>query len=184
MNTSASALQLTRVAKEKLRKIALTLPNIMEKQDVMEIHGDVLDSLLLLAEIEKVLESAPLARKETSRLDEDKDTSAVNYDETVSDEVAKVKRKLPRWAKNPHQINHKILKLYLELQSEQPEITESLLMEHYGDHAEFLRNYNQMKMISTNNHAKVFEVNNGLVTIWEPVVDLVSNFKDAVAHRK
>ena len=29
--------------------------------------------------------------------------------------------------------------------------------------------YNQMKIISPKNHAKVFEVKNGVVEIWEPV---------------
>ena len=98
-----------------------------------------------------------------------------------AEEIRKVERKLPRWARNQQQINSKILNLFLELKYSGTErVTEDLLTRKYGDYGEFSRNYNQMKIISPKNHAKVFEVKNGVVEIWEPVRRYVEEYKKAV----
>jgi hypothetical protein len=46
-----------------------------------------------------------------------------------------------------------------------------------GTEGQFDRNYPQMKMISKNNHGKVFDVENGVVKIWAPAKDIVEEFK-------
>lgn len=184
MYTPLEALRLTRIAKAKLREVALALPLAKENRGFVEIHGNLLDSLLLLSDIERLLENTPEqeGRKQSTEGGGVKIRSTA--DDVIPDEIKKVERKLPRWASNPTQINAKILSLFLKLQDDNHVITEQFLMEQYGNHAEFLRNYNQMKTISTKNHAKVFDVIDGNVTIWEPVLDAVLTFKKKIAHYK
>jgi hypothetical protein len=184
MHATIEALRLAKIAKTKLKEVALSLPSTKENRDLTEVHSNVIDVLLLLAEIEKIIDGLPVPGKNVKAPEECESKTIGTLDDTVSEEVEKVKRKLPRWANNPQQINSKILRLFLDLQSSGHKISETFLMEKYGDHAEFLRNFNQMKMISTNNHAKVFDVKNGLVTIWAPVVEPVSDFKKKTSLKK
>lgn len=184
MNETLDALELARSAKAKLKAVALAFPLAREtgKQDV--IHSDILDLLLLMANLEKILESlARPAGKPHVTASFEIEGSNLPPD-TISEEIEKVLRKLPKWAANPQQINSKILKLYLDLESSgESKITETLLMERYGNHAEFLRNFNQMKIISPKNHGKVFELRNGVITVWDPIKEAVLDFKRATLRK-
>ena len=99
----------------------------------------------------------------------------------VASEVERVGRKLPRWERNQDQINSRILTLFLQLvRGGHTPITEDDLGAAYGDTAEFQRNFMQMKVIAPNNHAKVFDVANNIVSIWPPVSDLVNEYEESV----
>jgi len=178
MLEATEALRLTRSAKTKLKDVALRLPYAREKENFEDIHRDVLDLLILMGDIENVLGSVFPSSENLHPANNVQIDDSNLPDVSVSSEVEKVLRKLPKWAMNPNQINTKILKLFLDLESSgEDKITESLLMEQYRDHAEFLRNFNQMKMISPKNHGKVFDVKDGRITIWEPVLEAVLDFK-------
>jgi len=86
-----------------------------------------------------------------------------------SDEIQKVKRKVPRWFKNPHQINSKILVSYLKLKNNNMQVTPAILREHCGEISDFEGNYNQMKNFGEKNHAKVFQEINNTIELWDPV---------------
>jgi len=184
MDKISKALEIARTVKSRLKTVAISLPLAREAGEQATIHGDILDLLLLADNLEKLLESSifpVLEPPTTESLQSENINSSQN---AISEEIEKVLRKLPRWAVKPQQINSRILKLYLDLESSgEVKITETLLMERYGNHAEFIRNFDQMKMISPKNHGKVFDVQNGVITIWEPVKDAVLDFKRATGRK-
>lgn len=93
-------------------------------------------------------------------------------------EIQKVKRKLKKWAKNQHQINAKILTLFLQLERERgANITERMMMERYNNNPEFSTNFHQMKIIASRNHGKIFDVIDGDIKIWEPIKEAVEEYK-------
>ena len=92
---------------------------------------------------------------------------------SVSNEVQKVERRVPLWMNRPTQHNSIILNTYMKLSNNnQTSITPSLL-ERHSNTDKFITNYNQMKMIADKNHAKVFEENNGMLQLWEPIAEFV-----------
>ena len=148
-----------------------------------ELHKKSIDLLLEVAELERILTSEAIESNREAA--SNKDIRTAQYPSNIvaeeAEEIRKVERKLPRWARNQQQINSKILNLFIELKNSETErVTEDLLTKKYGDYGEFSRNYNQMKIISPKNHAKVFEVKNGVVEIWEPVRRYVEEYKKAV----
>lgn len=156
---------------------------IGQDEDKDELHKKSIDLLLEVTELERILTSEAIESTMESTLR--KDARPTQYPGNIvaeeAEEIRKVERKLSRWARNQQQINSKILNLFLELRSSGTEgITEDLLAKKYGNYGEFIRNYSQMKIISPKNHAKVFEVTNGVVGIWEPVKRYVDEYRTAV----
>ena len=95
--------------------------------------------------------------------------------------------RIPKWANKPHQINHKILRAYLQLLQETPYVTRFALAHRCSDssnHADvyvptFESNYAQMKFDGSNSHGKVFEEDaNGNIVLWSYVHDMVMAFAD------
>lgn len=91
------------------------------------------------------------------------------------DEIQRVKVRVPNWLKNSNQLNHKILVSFMELShANQFKIPVSTLEKNCSlDSKIFISNYNQMKMISEKNHAKVFTEENGEISLWEPVAQFI-----------
>jgi len=84
-------------------------------------------------------------------------------------EIERVRRKILKWAKSPDQINHKIVKIYLELLKQNTFVYLDDLEIHSKKIKTFKSNFGQMKIISDHNHAKIFDVINDKVYLWEPV---------------
>ena len=101
-------------------------------------------------------------------------------------EWGKAIHRIPRWARNPQQNNHKILKAFLELQQELGRVTLEALRKRCSDpvgHPEtyvphFDNNYAQMKFDNGNSHGKVFEEEGGFVTIWDRISDTLLRYRD------
>lgn len=101
-------------------------------------------------------------------------------------EWGKAMHRIPRWARNPQQNNHKILKAFLELQQELGKVSIDALRKRCSDPAghpdtyvpHFDNNYAQMKFDNGNSHGKVFEENNGFVTIWDYISDTLLRYRD------
>ncbi len=101
-------------------------------------------------------------------------------------EWGKAITRIPRWARNPQQNNHKILKAWLELQREMGKVTLDALRARcsnptaypstYVPH--FDSNYAQMKFDTGNSHGKVFEEQNGFVEIWDNIQDILMHYRD------
>ncbi len=90
-----------------------------------------------------------------------------------SEEIKKVRRKIPRWIKNPHQINSRILVAFLKLKNNNIHVTPTVLREHCSEINDFEGNYNQMKNFGEKNNAKVFEEINNTIELWKPVESFI-----------
>ncbi len=149
--------------------------------------------------IEKILDDAKVAYKESIKIDNEvlethllsiigNVQSVLNKKNTVkeknstnknneSSEVQKVHRKVPRWLNNPSQYNYKILTTFMDLSNNNSTPIRVSLLEknsNIGDN-KFMSHFNQMKIISERNHAKVFEELYGEVKLWEPVAEFIMN---------
>lgn len=150
-----------------------------------EAHSKIVQSLVLLAQIEteiydllntqgvsladnpepKIMPS-PATRNDNIRYSN-------NNEKNVSLEIAKVSRRVPRWFKNPGQFNSTILNAFLELYTQQDQVTVQMLRTKCHTVNDFEGNYNQMKNFGEKNHGKVFEETNGIVTLWKPVKEFI-----------
>lgn len=94
--------------------------------------------------------------------------------------------RIPRWARNPQQNNHKILRAYFELQRELGKVTLDALRGRCSDPTghprtfvpHFDNNFAQMKFDNGNSHGKVFEERDGFVTIWDHINDTLMKYRD------
>lgn len=103
----------------------------------------------------------------------------------LSTEKPKAIKRIPKWAKKPEQINHKILRAYLLLAEENEIVTiydmEKLCLDRTREDVytpTFRNNFTQMKIETEKSTGKVFEERNGIVTIWDRVEKVVNNYKE------
>ena len=151
--------------------------------------------------IEKILADAKLAYKESVKIENDiletyllsiigNAQSIINKKSTFkqhansrennnseSSEIQKVHRKVPRWLKNPSQYNYKILTAFMTISNNNTTpISISLLEKHSNiEDNKFTSHFNQMKIISERNHAKVFDEAYGEVKLWKPIASFIIN---------
>ena len=101
-------------------------------------------------------------------------------------DYGKAIRRLPKWARTPSQLNHKIIRAYLQL-AEDGIVTYDLLAVRCHDPIQhpdvfvptFNSNFAQMRFDEHTSHGKVFEVDNrGIVTIWSEVEPYLNKYKD------
>jgi len=110
----------------------------------------------------------------TLNLTKDTDSKLSDDEKLLQNEIAKVKRKVPKWMKKTHQYNYHILKAFMELSDNNAERVEVDTLEKYVDIGQaFLANYNNLKTISEKNHGKVFEEIDREVELWEPVAEFI-----------
>jgi hypothetical protein len=89
------------------------------------------------------------------------------------DEILKVQKRVPRWFKNPNQINAKILLAYMELLGDNNSVSYYKLETSCRSLETFKNNYIQMKSFGERNHAKVFTEIGSLITLWEPTREYI-----------
>ncbi|MFN4764596.1 hypothetical protein ACKGJN_15815 [Gillisia sp. Q332] len=101
----------------------------------------------------------------------------INYivEDEKMDEVFKVQNRIPRWFKNPHQINSRILIAYMELLENNKSVSYHKLASSCRSIETFQNNYVQMKSFGERNHAKVFEEAGSRITLWEPIREFVKS---------
>ncbi len=98
------------------------------------------------------------------------ESNDLNYE----DEIAKVKRKVPKWIKKTHQYNYLILKSFIDISdNNEHRVTVDELEEYVDIGQSFLANYNNLKTISDKNHAKVFDEADKIIELWEPVAEFI-----------
>ncbi|MBQ9710151.1 MAG: hypothetical protein IJV67_05980 [Clostridia bacterium] len=103
----------------------------------------------------------------------------------LSTETPKAIKRIPRWAKNSDQINHKIIRAYLLLSEENEQVTvfdmERLCLDNTKPDTycpTFRNNYAQMKIETPKSTGKVFEEANGFVTLWDRTKDTLLQYKE------
>lgn len=105
---------------------------------------------------------------------------------TAWPEWGKAINRIPRWARNPQQNNHKILRAFFELKHELGNVTLEALRRRCSEPNEhpntyvphFDNNFSQMKFDNGNSHGKVFEEHNGYITIWDRISDTLQKYRD------
>ena len=133
----------------------------------------------------QIRSSKNFTEKHTVRPSKDDFSSSDLKTDLEGQEIKRVKRRVPKWMSRPNQINSIILRLFLKLsnKNEKP-VSLNLLEENFrkenpGLASKFKTNYSQMKKITPNNHAKVFEEkNNSEIKLWEPVKEIIISLYD------
>ncbi len=105
---------------------------------------------------------------------------------SVLPDFGKAINRIPRWARNPQQNNHKILRAFFELKQEIGNVTLDALRRRCSDPSghpntyvpHFDNNYSQMKFDNGNSHGKVFEEHDGYITIWDRISDTLQRYRD------
>ncbi len=174
--------ELIELIKDRAKELTIAISELEEDMSAkQQVHRDALDLLLEIHKLETIYMQTisgdvkpPIITKDSQppkELDEDAERHEIN----------KIHRRLPMWANKQYQINSKILSLFLKMEDEGfSEITEKMLMKRYNNQPEFLTNFPQMKTISPKNHGKVFDVQNSVVKIWEPVRHDVEEYKNII----
>lgn len=88
-------------------------------------------------------------------------------------EIDKIEKRIPKWFRNPHQINTRILVAYMELLGDGKSVPFYKLEASCRSIKTFQNNYNQMKSFGEKNHSKVFEEAGSRITLWQPTREFV-----------
>lgn len=175
--------QLTKLQKN-LESAAFLVSRGNSEQDT---HAKIVQSLVHLSQIEsqvsqlikeKGFECADTPKERTSAQSnvlENHRTSVMNNaaHNEITNEIEKVKRKVPRWFNKPNQLNSTILNYFLELSKTNSQVTLQMLRNKCQDMNRFDGNYNQMKNFGEKNHGKVFEESDNIIILWEPVKEFI-----------
>ena len=156
-------------------KTELHIANIQKEQRKSFLSTEAIEILMKMVELEQnyIYSYQPL--------DNERPTNPPLDEANTQDEINKVCRRLKLWAKRPEQINSRILRLFLKMkEADDSDITVSSLMKHYGNDVEFIKNFPQLRHISSKNHGKVFDIQHDIVTIWSPVSSCVEAFRKNV----
>lgn len=148
--------------------------------EIIKRHYPIKDTFKFLCEsCHRIYDkrTASLTTKSISRL---KIVKEINDLYLIENEIKRVKRKVPKWFMNPMQINSIILISYFKLYDNRFVDSKDLeKLVNLG--SKFSSNLNQMSIISKNNHAKVFEITNQDIHLWEPVrqilIDMYHEYK-------
>jgi superoxide dismutase len=168
--------------KKQAKQLSLDLSHISEEPQKEQLSEAALELLLNIQILEtRYNQNNNTYTERTNKISKSTTKITSKNEDLIKNEINKISRRLPNWAIKQHHINAKILTLFLKLEEEGgQQITEQMLMERYGDQAEFYRNFPQMKTIAPKNHGKVFNVQNGVIEIWEPIKQIVHDYKKMV----
>lgn len=108
-------------------------------------------------------------------------TPVIHYDQNY----AKANRKIPAWVHRPKQNNHRIIKAFLQIESEKGVVLLDELVKRCSNKVDypgtfvtdFRGNFAQMKTDSSNSHGKVFITNGDIVEIWSEVYESVDRYR-------
>ena len=146
-----------------------------EKGTVEKVVDDL--SFLIYEEI-PIEENFEEEEEQELKIDEQEiniEEPEINFllDGEKKNEVDKIENRIPKWFRNPHQINTRILVAYMELLGDDKSVPLYKLETSCRSIKTFQSNYNQMKIISEKNHGKIFEESGSRITLWEPTRNFV-----------
>ncbi len=141
-----------------------TLEAVFENLSVL-IYENFPDDQLIVEEPETEIDQ--------KEIDAEALESNFMLDGEKKNEIDKIENRIPKWFRNPDQINSKILITYMELLGDGKSVPFHKLETSCRSIKTFQSNYNQMKIIGERNHAKVFEESGYQITLWEPTRNFV-----------
>jgi hypothetical protein len=147
---------------------------MLKVNEVLEIAEELYE-YSIVHKNEYVKDKAKLLMRNLAVIAEQKYISNDSGIDKYADEIAKVKRKVPKWMKKTQQYNYRILKAYMDISNfnENPVLVDELQKYSNIDAKTFLGHYNGMKTISAKNHGKIFEEIDKKVELWEPVAEFI-----------
>lgn len=106
--------------------------------------------------------------------------------DTINIDTGKAMNRIPKWAVKPEQYNHKIVSAYFQVEKELGYVPLEVLEKRCSNEAklpktyvrDFRGNFNQMKFDGPKSHGKVFEVNGGIVVIWDYIKETLMEYKN------
>lgn len=156
-----------RTLKENLALVAFL---VSKGDSEREAHGKIVESLVVVSQLEDKIKNNSTSCTSVER---SPTLSTSQPHNEIKREIEKVRRRLPRWFKNPTQYNSTILISYLRLSSHNHKVSLQTLRNECSSVKDFDGNFNQMKNYGEKNHGKVFEEIDGYVTLWDPVKDYI-----------
>jgi len=105
----------------------------------------------------------------------------------TSYDYGKAKRKIPKWAANSSQYNHRILRAFFQIENDMGFVPYSVLEKRCTDSSShpdinvptFKSNFDQMKVDNSKSHGKVFEVLDGNVVLWDYTKERILEYKNS-----
>ncbi len=105
---------------------------------------------------------------------------------TMNADTGKANSRIPRWAKRPEQYNHKIVRAYFQVENELGHVPLDELQKRCSNESiypityvrDFHGNFSQMKFDGPKSHGKVFDVENGIVVIWDYIKETLMDYKE------
>lgn len=172
METHFSRMQRVR---ENLETVAFL---ISKEGSEKEAHSKIVESLVLLSQLEEELKvtfnnSSSGSIEVTVPTLGSQHRQYNNTKNETESEVKKVIRRLPRWFRNPSQLNSTILYNFLRLSEKNQSVSLQALRSECKALNDFDGNYNQMKNFGEKNHGKVFVERDGHVKLWDPIKEYV-----------
>lgn len=151
------------------------LENILENAKVCYRESVLIRNNTLEESLLNIISDANILIKDFESNKKFNNKISKNKIKDENDEIERIHRKIPQWLYKPNQINHKILVAYMKISNSNTyPVSVSLLEKSCEiDSRKFISNYNQMKIISPKNNAKVFEEIDGHVSLWIPVADFI-----------
>lgn len=88
-------------------------------------------------------------------------------------EISKIGKKVPSWFSKPNLICSQILINFFDLKKDNNSVSYEILENTCKNIKTFKSNFDQMKNFGEKNHGKVFEKVGSMVTLWEPVREII-----------
>lgn len=113
-------------------------------------------------------------------------SNAKPIEKNVVDFYCKANKKIPKWALNPEQYNHKIIRAFFMAEQEMGRVTKAELERRCSDKShdklyvpKFKCNYDSMTVDNKQSNGKIFEDDGKYVTIWSEVEDTLMKHKES-----
>ena len=102
--------------------------------------------------------------------------SQLDKETLIQLELKKIESRVPNWSRQYNHKAHQVMKAYCKLKKYKDNISVSELTSHCN-HLPNPRTYiSHMSDITPNNYAKVFEIQNNIIEIWNPAKDILSKY--------
>ena len=153
--------------------------DVIEKFNLaLALNKEVADSVMERMMMQYISESFSKASQTY------KATATLKPERTV--DTGKALHRIPKWAARSNQCNHRIIRAYFQTEKELGQVPLEALEKRCSDEAkypttyvrDFRGNFNQMKIDAPKSHGKVFEVNNGMVELWEYTKGTLLEYKE------
>jgi hypothetical protein len=151
------------------------------EREILEAHLPISETFLFLCAAchRKYDSGSNVPVPDASLRMDDNGSKTASPNQPSNDGEFRKLEKIAIWAKNPQQINHRIIRAFLFVEKQDGEVEYSVLKQYCTDTlgmGTFAGNFNSMKTDSSNSHGKVFFIEGSKVRIWDRVRKEIDKF--------